>query len=90
VDLKASKAFGIGRSQSLEAYVLVKNITNRENVYAVYSATGSAESTNFLNSDAGQAQLDTPEKQELYRAAELNPDFFGNPRQVRFGAKLSF
>jgi outer membrane receptor protein involved in Fe transport len=89
VDLKAGKGFALGQ-QHIEAYVLVKNVLNRDNVYAVYTATGSAESTNFLNSDAGQAQLDTPEKQELYRVAELNPDFFGNPRQVRFGAKVSF
>ncbi|HET9939860.1 MAG TPA: TonB-dependent receptor [Candidatus Eisenbacteria bacterium] len=89
-DLKASKAFGIGRGQNIEAYVLVKNITNRKNVYAVYTATGSAESTNYLNTDAGQAAFSTPEDQELYHAAELNPDYFGNPRQVRFGARLSF
>jgi len=90
VDLRASKGFGIGRGQNLEAYVLVKNVTNRKNIYAVYSATGSAESTNYLNTDAGQAAFSTPEDQELYHAAELNPDYFGNPRQVRFGAKLSF
>ena len=90
VDLKASKAFGLGRSQSLEAYVLVKNIANRKNVYAVYTATGSAETTNYLNTDAGQRAFSTPEEQQLFRAAELNPDYFGNPRQVRFGAKLSF
>jgi outer membrane receptor protein involved in Fe transport len=90
VDLKASKAFSVGRGQNIEAYVLVKNITNRKNVYAVYTATGSAESTNFLNDVAGQRQYNTPEEQELYRAAELNPDYFGNPRLVRFGARLSF
>ena len=90
MDLKASKAFSVGRGQNIEAYVLVKNITNRKNVYAVYSATGSAESTNFLNDVAGQRQYNTPEEQELYRAAELNPDYFCNPRLVRFGARLSF
>jgi hypothetical protein len=90
VDLRASKAFGVGRGQSIEAYLLVKNVTNRKNVYAVYTATGSAESTNYLNSDAGQRDITTSEERDLYHAAELNPDFFGNPRQVRFGAKLSF
>jgi outer membrane receptor protein involved in Fe transport len=89
LDMKLGKSFLLGK-QNLEIYGLVKNLLNRENAYAVYTATGNARSTNYENSDAGQREINTPEESDLYHLAELNPDFFGNPRQVRFGAKLSF
>jgi outer membrane receptor protein involved in Fe transport len=91
VDAKAGKTIGLG-PQNLELYVWVLNLFDRKNVYSVYTATGSAESTNYLDTDAGQKFLadNGPDAARRYHLAELNPDFFGNPRLVRFGAKLSF
>ncbi len=91
VDMKAGKTIPIAR-ENMELYVWVMNLFNQKNVYAVYSGTGSAETTNYLSTDAGQKFLadNGSGAAERYHLAELNPDTFGNPRMVRFGARLSF
>lgn len=91
MDVKAGKTMSLGR-ENLEVYVWVMNLLDQKNVVNVYTATGSAETTGFLNTDAGQQYLaqNGPDTAERYRLASLNPDFFGTPRLVRFGAKLNF
>jgi len=91
VDLKGGKTVNFGQ-QSIELYVWVLNLFNRTNVYSVYSGTGDAETTGFLGTDAGQKFLadNGTDAAHRYHLAELNPDSFGNPRLVRFGAKVSF
>jgi hypothetical protein len=91
VDLKAGKTVRIAR-QNTEFYVWVLNLFNQENAYAVYTGTGSAKTTNYLTTDAGQKFLadNGPDAAQRYHLAELNPDYFGNPRIVRFGARVSF
>jgi outer membrane receptor protein involved in Fe transport len=91
VDLKAGKTVPIAR-QNMEFYVWVLNLFNQENSYAVYTGTGSSNTTNYLSTAAGQKFLadNGPGAAERYHLAELNPDYFGNPRIVRFGARLSF
>jgi hypothetical protein len=96
VDAKLSKSIGIGR-QNLDLYIWALNIFNRDNVYTVYTTSGSALTTNWLNTAGGQAFIDTNASKygeagavERYQLAERSPLFHGVPRMVRFGAKLSF
>ncbi len=91
VDLKGGKTVNFGQ-QHVEFYVWVLNLFNHKNVTAVYTATGSAETTNYLNTAGGEKFLadNGPDAARRYHLAELNPDYFGIPRLIRFGAKLSF
>lgn len=96
IDAKLSKTIGIGR-QSLDLYVWALNIFNRDNVYTVYTSSGSALTTNWLQTADGQDFIDrnaanygTEGAIERYQLAERTPLFHGVPRMVRLGAKLSF
>ena len=96
VDAKLSKSIGIGR-QNLDLYIWALNIFNRDNVHTVYTSSGSALSTNWLNTPEGQAFIETNATTygeagaiERYQLAERSPLLHGVPRMVRFGAKLSF
>jgi hypothetical protein len=77
---------------SLDLYVWVLNLLNRDNPTTVYTSSGSPRTTNFLNTGEGQNAIaqNGPDFERLYRLATLNPNLFENPRQVRLGAKLSF
>lgn len=96
VDLKLNKTVNIGR-QNLDLYIWTLNVFNRDNVYSVYTSSGSALTTNWLQTAEGQAFIDgnatkygTEGAIERYQLAERTPLFHGVPRMVRFGAKLSF
>jgi len=97
VDAKLDKTIPL-KGQTLNLYVWALNIFNKENVTTVYTSSGSASSTNWLNTSEGQAWVETnsaayggPEgAAQRYQLAELNPALYGTPRQIRFGAKLSF
>jgi len=94
LDLKANRDFQVGRT-NVSAYVWVLNLLNRKNPYAVYNSSGSPFTTNFLDtpdglqflSDASSRGLDGA---QLYHLAENNPNFYLNPRLVRFGLRASF
>jgi outer membrane receptor protein involved in Fe transport len=96
VDAKLNKTIALGR-QSLDVFMWVLNIFDRDNVNTVYTGSGSAATTNFLDTADGQAFLETNAEtygeevaRERYRLAEQNPNLHGIPRLVRFGARLSF
>jgi len=89
LDLKANKGLNLG-GQNLNVYVLVLNVFNRDNVRTVYAGTGSATTTNFLNTPDGQSTYSTPDAQRRYTLAELSPTLHDTGRLVRFGAKVSF
>jgi len=89
MDLKANKGLNLG-GQNLDVYVWVLNVFNRDNVRTVYTGSGSAETTNFLNTQEGQDTYNTAAAQRRYRLAELSPTLHDNGRLVRFGAKVSF
>jgi outer membrane receptor protein involved in Fe transport len=88
-DIKAGKGFDLG-DQKLDVFVWVLNVFNRDNVRTVYTGTGNAETTNFLNTDEGQATYSTPDAQRRFTLAERNPTLHDSGRLVRFGAKISF
>jgi outer membrane receptor protein involved in Fe transport len=89
MDLRANKGFTMA-GQNLDVYVLVLNVFNRDNIRTVYTGSGSAETTNFLNTPEGQATYNTADSQRLYGLAERSPTLHDSGRLVRFGAKVSF
>jgi outer membrane receptor protein involved in Fe transport len=89
LDAKANKGLNIG-GQTLDLYVWVLNVFNRDNVRTVYTGTGNAETTDFLNTDEGQNTYNTPELQRRYSLAERSPTLHDFGRLVRFGAKVNF
>lgn len=91
LDLKATKgfkAFGLG----MEAFVWALNVTDNQNAIAVYTSSGTANSTTWLQTADGQAYLDQTgdNGQTLYDLATNNPNLFTNPRLVRFGLRTNF
>jgi outer membrane receptor protein involved in Fe transport len=91
VDLKINKGFGVA-GLGFDAYVWVLNLFDSNNQYGVYESSGSAFTTNYLNTPAGQAFLaDQGELgRQTYLLAQSNPDLFSNPRLVRFGLRANF
>jgi len=96
VDAKMGKTIAIGH-QNLELYIWALNIFNRDNVYTVYTSSGSAVTTNWLETAEGQAFIEgnaskygTDGAVQRYQLAEQSPLLHGVPRMVRFGAKLNF
>ncbi len=91
IDMKLNKGFNLG-SLNFDAYVWVLNLLDRKNAVGVYESSGSAYTTNWLNSEAGQAFLAQQGSagQATYDLAQTNPSLFGNPRLVRFGLRLGF
>jgi hypothetical protein len=86
-----NKGFSLA-SLNLDAFVWVLNVFDRNNAVAVYESSGSAETTNWLNTADGQDFLSrTGENgRRTYELAQANPDLFGNPRLVRFGLRAGF
>jgi hypothetical protein len=68
------------------------NVFDNKNPIAVYTSTGMAGSTNWLNTDDGQAFLANTgsEGAQRYDLATNNPNLYANPRLVRFGLRTSF
>ena len=89
LDAKANKGFRLG-GQDLDVYFWVLNIFDRDNIRTVYTGSGDGETTNFLNTDEGQATYSTPDAQRRFTLAERNPTLHDAGRLIRFGAKLSF
>lgn len=101
-DLKVDKAFKVG-GVSLQAYLLVSNLFNRQNSINVYCRTGNAYDDGFLTSPElseiiveGQGAT----YEEMYRAVNLGNrqhyiadqgfDLFARPRQIRVGIAVGF
>jgi hypothetical protein len=97
LDLKLNKTIDV-KGQSLDLYLWTVNIFDKQNVTTVYTTSGGAQSTNWLNTQEGQAWVannadaygGAEGAAQQYHLAELDPANYGVPRQVRFGAKLSF
>jgi len=91
IDMKLNKGFTVG-TLNFDAYIWVLNVMDRNNALAVYESSGSAKTTNWLNTEAGQAFLaqNPGTGQQTYDLAQTNPQLYGNPRLVRFGLRLGF
>ncbi len=91
VDLKLEKEFKF-LNKFITAFILVKNLLDKENITGVYPGTGSPTNTAFLNTPAGIENIETnrAEYEGLYNLAKNNPMNFNPPRQIFFGLKTSF
>ena len=91
LDLKATREFGVGHFQ-LEAFVWALNVTNSKNPVAVYTSSGTATSTTWLQTADGQDYLSRTgaDGARLYQVATNNPNLYSNPRLVRFGLRTNF
>jgi len=89
--MKVNKGFNLG-SLNMDAYVWVLNLLDKRNAVQVYESSGSAETTNWLNTQAGQDFLAQQGQlgAETYSLAQSNPQLYGNPRLVRFGLRVGF
>jgi len=95
VDVKASKDF-IVAGLDVSAYLWVLNLLDTQNAISVFTGTGSANTTGFLDSPAGrEAATNLQNKYGLpidpaYSLAEQNQTLFANPRLIRFGLRMGF
>ncbi len=83
VDLKLEKELNLSGFK-ITSFILVKNLTDKQIVTGVYSATGSPTNTGYLETSNGQDYI------EKYNFAQNNPLNFYAPRQIFFGIKTSF
>ena len=89
------KLWGKGKKQStLNVYLQVLNVLNRENIQSVYAFTGNPDDDGFLASPLFQNQIRAQVSEQAFRDQyELrlqNPFNYELPRRIRLGAQLSF
>lgn len=94
LDFKLSKGFQLAGTD-VSAYVWMLNAFGTNNALAVYSGTGSAYTTSYLDTDAGRAVADklateSIDPQRAYDMALQNQSLFSIPRTIRFGLRLGF
>ncbi len=92
LDLKATRGFQLGGTK-LEASLWVLNVLDADNANGVYTGTGSAFTTGWLNTEAGQSFINNTADRNgeaLYNLAQNNPNIYSNPRLVRFGIRANF
>lgn len=105
IDLKLDKDFKIGGKDKdgdgktsneyyFNAYVLVQNVLNTQNVVGVYAYTGVPGDDGWLASSGGQAstaaQYSSESFVDLYRIKMNNPDNYSQPRRIHFGLSFNF
>ena len=105
-DLKLDRRFQLGFAEStMQLYLLVLNVLDTENVYAVYRETGQVDNQGFFNGAIGQQRLagyTNPESvlfnYNAYASGPVNVGgsqsstgaFYGPPRRIRLGALFTF
>lgn len=91
VDLKLEKDFKFS-NHTISAFILVKNLLDKELITGVYTGTGSPTNTGYLETDRGQQNIlyNGDEYKDKYEFAQNNPLNFYPPRQIFIGLKTSF
>jgi outer membrane receptor protein involved in Fe transport len=98
IDMKAEKTFNFG-SYSIVPFLWVKNLLDIENTINVYEATGEPNTTNWLETEAGQAYIDANTEvddnthltgEQEYLLKENHPGNYGIPRQIILGLRVTF
>lgn len=94
IPLKVTKASGAERQYFLQAYMLITNLFNTQNVYSVNPYTGSVSDDGFLNSPKGkqalQNQLSADAYSFYYKTAVNSPFNYQTPRMMYLGVKFFF
>lgn len=89
------KAWEAGKKQStLNIYLQVLNVLDRQNIRRVYGFTGNADDDGYLSSPLFQDQIRQQESEQAFRdqyGFRLDNQFnYELPRRIRLGAQLSF
>ena len=97
VDLNFSKMFYMN-GLNLELYVNVLNLLDSKNIINVYETTGTAQDDGWLTSPLSASFREIARYEEMYKALNLDNrwaymsqfgrDLYGQPRQIRVGAKI--
>jgi outer membrane receptor protein involved in Fe transport len=93
-DFKITKGFRVASSR-LSAYVWMLNAFNTNNAINVYSGTGSAYTTGFLDTEPGRAVASQLRNEGIdpnsaYSLATQSAALFSIPRTLRFGVRTDF
>lgn len=91
IDLKMERKFTLSNID-ITPYLWIKNLLDRENVVAVYEGTGKPDVSGYLNTDAGQGNLETygATYENRYLLKQYNASNWSNPRMIMFGTRVSF
>ena len=106
LDLRLDRRFQLGFAEStMQLYLLVLNVLDTENVFAVYRETGQVDNQGFFNGSVGAQRLagyQSPESilfnYQAYTGGPVNvggnqssgAGFYGPPRRIRLGALFTF
>jgi Carboxypeptidase regulatory-like domain/TonB-dependent Receptor Plug Domain len=99
VDARVDKTITFAKNLSVNVFLRVQNLLDKQNVADVYKASGEPGNDGFLKSTNGLQTLDNvknsrPEDLEAYRQSYLmrliNPDFYFFPRRIFVGAVFDF
>ncbi len=99
LNVRVDKTFKLSKGgRSINAYVRVSNLLDRENILNIYSASGSAYDDGYLASSRGLNQIATIEGSTrevssylaAYQWTILNPGFFSLPRRIFAGVIYDF
>ena len=84
---------------TITPFLWVKNLFDAEVIYYVYSGTGEADNTGYLDTPEGQMRVASDlgpydnsgmKFLEKYKLAQRDPVNYGPPRQVFFGLRATF
>ena len=93
LDFKLDRTFDLPLgNMSLNVYAWVINALNSKVITGVWPTTGLPDNTGYLQTTPGRAYYDslTEAQQQDYSMREMNYMFYGQPRQIRLGARLNF
>jgi outer membrane receptor protein involved in Fe transport len=100
VDARIDKTITFAKHLSMNVFLRVQNLLDRENVSDVYKASTSPENDGYLASPNGQQTLrntelsrgkeDLAAYQQSYLMRMINPDFYFFPRRIFLGAVFDF
>jgi outer membrane receptor protein involved in Fe transport len=91
IDMKIEKSFAFENFR-ISPYLWIENLLDVDNATAVYRSTGSAYTTDWLNTEEGKAIIANVGEgyAQDYHSLEMNPANFGIPRTIRLGLKVNF
>jgi len=92
VDMKIEKSFPLGATTLITPYIWVENLFDTINEVSVWRSTGSAYTTDYLNTENGKklAIQNGEGWVQDYMSLERDPGNFGIPRLIKLGLKVNF
>jgi len=88
------KEGGSPKTAMLNAYLLINNIFDTQNIIGVYRFTGNPDDDGYLSSPQFQPQIETQldpvSFRQVYALKVANPFNFTRPRTIQLGLRLDF